>query len=1361
LKFDEKKTAENHYFGIAEKQLAQISYQTRQDLEKLHKAYGQIATKDNPKSPTSIRRLKAYKNERARIIAHYFAQLNKIKREDPPSNSLESLAIIKGSKGQKPDSSTLVYIKLTTTPSEEIYYKVKSVSGLVVSANLQGNYFNNFFLVRTRPSAIPKPNEDKGAPPNCKDCAQELGNKRSFSQIVYQDFVSKINLVHLDSILSTKNGLQGGRVSTSTINGTQSLIFTHRFQFDENDDWILCGVVNAKEFDRQRLSIELFWVVVLFIGSVFILLALPIIKLAVMSAFERLQIVNVWFTGFALVVGTALLVLLLIFFNDYQGQRYVDDRKLDSLSTHIKYEFVTELNAAYDQLRHLESNVFNELYFTNTDGNTKLSYFSAYLDPAEGKWEIVPVSMKVAFSEIIWMDSEGNQRIILESDTTNMNSHPVNLGNRKYFSRVIGDSLWVMPGDSIWASQTDSLHQKRKFVLQSIRSWRTRNYEVGISIKPADTTEYFGFKPAAIAMVTRLYSITDPLLPPGFGFAIMDQDGNVLFHSDVNRNLQENFLEETDFDNQLVAALRGRLSVHRTVGYHDKDHRVLITPIDNVPLYLLTFQNQEYSKAPLTLTLELGFFFILMLFLIQGGQLLLLFATTYQSTKLRVKRFYLNWLRPRSDSYQVGYDKDKWPPSAKYQASILFQLILLGIFIGLMISIHTRWLVLCFLLLPVYASVFHFLLLRREKIILQLSDKLTSLLGRNISTPFVILLHPFFLLSVLVLFICNLCLLGYVENSDSPICLQLTIFILGVVCFWLTPKLPVKGWHLGPANKHVYIFSMLFWLILVSVLPVFNFYKTAHYIEYKTWTRYVELEALKLSYARERTLEAKKIRNSIGFSPAFANPSNWNDILTTGNYLFSTGEMQPKHLSKKYQPLKETPFDERLRKIGPESYGLVEESRKVARVKASDNMWHWEQFENELALILRTEDGRGERSIASVVPDFDLTKNKYALLFLVLAIIALIFTYRLLRYCVKHIYGLGLICQQNPTTSDSILKIVEKNDQNLFIVGLPYSHVDTVREDLLKLSSDYIDLRSANHEYTGNKLVILDHFEHGMNNHELNQQKLSILETMSRRKEVNVVILSYVHPYVILEYYDSCILDIANKIDNPELRREFMEFKHAARNWKNILVNFTIHTVSLKKVSKPLTDITNWLIDQETSHGTYLPRLCPQLESYKNASGSAYDKSDDIVLSVENMADNYYYTLWNNFSTHEKFLLYDLAKDRFVNLRNRKAIEDLLKKGVVEMKDTLQLMNRSFNNFILLAVKEDEEIKMESQQRSKGTWHSLQTVIFILIIASATFISFSQKGLMNNLNLWIGALTGISTLLVRFGGLFTTGKIKD
>ena len=57
--------------------------------------------------------------------------------------------------------------------------------------------------------------------------------------------------------------------------------------------------------------------------------------------------------------------------------------------------------------------------------------------------------------------------------------------------------------------------------------------------------------------------LLEPVLPPGFEFAVIDQDGQVHFHSDTQRNVHENLLVETDQNRRLQSLVTTTRRRHR------------------------------------------------------------------------------------------------------------------------------------------------------------------------------------------------------------------------------------------------------------------------------------------------------------------------------------------------------------------------------------------------------------------------------------------------------------------------------------------------------------------------------------------------------------------------------------------------------------------------------------------------------------------------------------------------------------------------------------------------------------------------------------------------------------------------------
>jgi hypothetical protein len=81
------------------------------------------------------------------------------------------------------------------------------------------------------------------------------------------------------------------------------------------------------------------------------------------------------------------------------------------------------------------------------------------------------------------------------------------------------------------------------------------------------------------SLVTRPISVSGPVLPADFQFAIVDKDGLVIFHSDFTRNLRENFFAETDQDMQIRSRVQMRAEGALGANYMGRSHRMYIRPM--------------------------------------------------------------------------------------------------------------------------------------------------------------------------------------------------------------------------------------------------------------------------------------------------------------------------------------------------------------------------------------------------------------------------------------------------------------------------------------------------------------------------------------------------------------------------------------------------------------------------------------------------------------------------------------------------------------------------------------------------------------------------------------------------------------
>lgn len=101
-------------------------------------------------------------------------------------------------------------------------------------------------------------------------------------------------------------------------------------------------------------------------------------------------------------------------------------------------------------------------------------------------------------------------------------------------------------------------------------------------------------QPKVLAMIKLMHTFFQPVLPSGFGFAVIkDASGEVLYHSNDQRSLLENFYIETDEDKQIIAAAQMRHENFVSGKYNGRAHRFWVRPLENTAWSLVVFYDTE------------------------------------------------------------------------------------------------------------------------------------------------------------------------------------------------------------------------------------------------------------------------------------------------------------------------------------------------------------------------------------------------------------------------------------------------------------------------------------------------------------------------------------------------------------------------------------------------------------------------------------------------------------------------------------------------------------------------------------------------------------------------------------------------
>lgn len=363
---------------------------------------------------------------------------------------------------------------------------------------------------------------------------------------------------------------------------------------DLGEQWILCGLVRADAF-RSESQWMSYTYILWFLGATLLAVAAyPFLRLRLSSHTERLRPRDVVST--ALLTCFATTVVTFILLDLYYGRDQCEqsgerraDRQMMSLASAIDSSFGKEKEHAFDQLTALTQmpDLPKELRRAQTrlKNRPRLSDHGKDCEPASAcRVDILQDKIPDGLREypylqyISWSDKNADQQI---KWTTRPTVTPfINLAKESYYTDVqkaLAD---------LKKAQDDS-HYTASMPFQGIASQYSSNTGKNITIfwklvdaegkpvsKASQEQDVF-----CVSLVSYPISVMDSILPAGFNFAVIKNDGTVVFHSDATRNLRENFFNETDRDQDLRSRVSMRSEGPLVTNYMGKRQRLYVKPM--------------------------------------------------------------------------------------------------------------------------------------------------------------------------------------------------------------------------------------------------------------------------------------------------------------------------------------------------------------------------------------------------------------------------------------------------------------------------------------------------------------------------------------------------------------------------------------------------------------------------------------------------------------------------------------------------------------------------------------------------------------------------------------------------------------
>jgi hypothetical protein len=1085
-------------------------------------------------------------------------------------------------------------------------------------------------------------------------------------------------------------------------------------------DLLLCGIVRQEHFAAQSRAVPLTALVSMVLTVLLVIVgAWPVLKFATMRRTEQITsragLIYSIFMSATLMLALLLVIHLRYGVSDPKTGTYMQDLAT-AIDTHVAHELhqalkTTEVFSDRSEMLLDARNIAGpETPVPCDDKSTRASLQRSDLLKYIG----MQASPYPYFRRVFLYDNQGFEQLSWTIDATA--PKPLRVCDRPYFVGVQRNELWKLNGPGL---------VKTYFRVDPIYSKSTGEYLAAIAVPyPVRSEPHVG----VITMATPLMSLIGPVLPPDYGFAVIDPSGTVLFHSDQTRNSRENFFDELRDSRGMRAAVVARRPERRTEHYQGEDYDVLVTPLRSIqgcPWTLIVFSNlgvlgeKSLDRILLAALLCIIYFFTLILV----------------ASALRVS---------------LSCDQLAWPTEERRGRYLHITIVLLLICVlSFTLSFHLSpvMLMITSIAVPVSAIAFCMLTLRNLNKAIRWG---ALVFGAGAAAT--VIASTLFRASLLHATFESL---FQARPSGADWLNVLIIALIFAAYGTLGMESLTRYWSVLPTPllRNVYPLACFMLLVVVAGIPCIAFFKLSFDYDETLATKRQQL--LTLDALRRR--EARVIADYLSVNLSDREKTNGDvdkwlflrrrllapqfDLYDTAFRARSAGQIISAHDSHPWPQWWTSFVKDEIPRHADSLIPLTSDDC------IAGSQWQWNRSAENLlhirAMSLRDSTSPCDRTRSDSNPRAsNFAKNSSEILaiqklvshdptflvqdltytfdvlrpqdfldrtgLLILGLLAAVFLS--IRSSITNMFLLkwqldepdpgrekratwNLSRWTTTTLQDAI-----KTNKNSILVGLPGTGKTAALADTAE-DVEIVDVVSTIDgplPWVSRKTVVVDHFEHLMSDPAALQWKLDLLERLLGSAE-RIIIVTTVDPVFFLNSTgDELTAEGENPLAAADLSR-----------WARVLNKFQVYRLAGGK-----------------------PTMAPQF---------------------------YYRLLWSSCTWSEKVSLLGLAENCWPNHKNYEALHHLWNRGIVEMSPTFRLADHDFARFVSGNVTTPER-RVWKLHDATGIWDGLRTMFIVLLLGGvAAVLFFSQKDTLGIVTGAVGALTAATKVIADLRGVGRAG----
>lgn len=386
--------------------------------------------------------------------------------------------------------------------------------------------------------------------------------------------------------------------------------------------WRLCGLIDGQRAFQQALDVAPQFIILLLVLFTLAVISWPVLKVLSIAPRERIRFADI----FLMLLATLALVMVFSVgvadLGTFAQLRESSHTRLEDVATEIETHLRAEFAQMLDELRRYDrviaAGASIDPAVLKSNAATRVGCLllppppagapadggeCQHIGTALAKPELLTQPTKYGdFQSVFWMrPCDGRQ--FIKGTVLTQNTPAVATSGREYFEAVKRDRLWLQARPAS-AGGIERGQRSDRFIVDTSASVTTGEFFAALSIESALKPDTAGSPPPAdcnadeatrfaAAMTGQPVSFRYPILAPGIGFAVTNQVGRVLFHSDERRAVFENLLDDEGLVDRLRAALAARADAKFHAHYQTRPHQVYVRSLHDIPWAIVTFADDE------------------------------------------------------------------------------------------------------------------------------------------------------------------------------------------------------------------------------------------------------------------------------------------------------------------------------------------------------------------------------------------------------------------------------------------------------------------------------------------------------------------------------------------------------------------------------------------------------------------------------------------------------------------------------------------------------------------------------------------------------------------------------------------------